>query len=137
MIKKLEIIRKNILNFKYNTPWKRYDEIDNTIEAKTGEDFLKKEYVFRIANEVVATYGFTEESTGSAVFTEENISDNNRLDKMRQLLSKNNDLKQHHDEIIKGIKEELFKQLTYEDIAEHYFTFLSSLKAYIEKSCAK
>lgn len=112
------------LNFK--TLWKRYDEISTTTTAKTGEDFLKKDYIISKLKIITKQHG------NEILLKEENIPENNRLDYIKQQLRSNNFNDGQIKEILNDIKTALFEKLSKSKIEDRYQIFLHDLKTYIE-----
>ena len=112
-------------NLGCETQWKRYDEISSGIPAKTGEDFLKKDYLVGKLSAV----------TKSEVKLEENtLSDNNRLKYIEKELRKQGYDDKKVKKVIKDLKEALFSKLTKSKIEADYQTFLDDLEEYIKEN---
>jgi len=121
--------QKKYKELKHSTEWKRYDEISPSINAKTGEDFLKKDYLVVKLKTTTKLHG-TEIS-----LSESDIPDNNRLDYIKQKLRENGFTE---GDKIKGIlddfKTALFEGLTKSKVEDRYNDFLKDLKLYIENN---
>ena len=121
-------IQKAYKKLKYETRWKRYDEINSEIRAKTGEDFLKKDYLVSTLKYVTKKY--KEEIT----LKEDDLPNSGRLKYIEGQLKKNHWKDEEIREVIKEFKSSLFNKLTNPKIEDSYKIFLSYLKVYIEKN---
>ncbi len=120
--------QKEYKNLGFETKWKRYDEISPSIQAKTGEDFLKEDYLIEKLNAV------TKRHNNEVKIKENNLPNNNRLKYIRQELRKQGYEDKKVKEVIKDLKEALFSKLTKSKIEEGYQTFLDCLEKYIKEN---
>ena len=120
--------QKEYKKLDYKTKWKRYNEISENIEAETGEDFLKKGYLVLTLKSVSKKY------KKEITLKEDDLPNSGRLKYIGGQLKRNNWKDGEIREVIQEFKEVLFDKLTKSKIEDSYKTFLSDLKAYIEKN---
>lgn len=103
--------------------WLKYNEIDETCQAITGEDFIKIDSFKNFVNEVLSKY-----DSGIANVTNEDLSlCRGKIHALTNYLkSKGIDDKTLKD-ILNQIKETTFKKLKVDDIEDSYYTFITKL----------
>jgi predicted ATP-dependent endonuclease of OLD family len=112
----------------YKSEWKRYDQILPGLGAKTGEDFLKKDYL-------VSKFKTTTRSHGAEIdIPESNIPEDNRLNYLKQQLRANGFADNVMKDVMDDFKTSLFKTLTVGKVEVRYKDFLRELKAYTEST---
>ena len=101
--------------------WKTYQEIDQTIEAVTGEDFVKNNFIAKQVNTVLSR-----NNMGPAKFKESDLLDKkDKLSNIRKWLSSNGvSSSKKLKEMVDEIKKLIFDELEYEDIDEVEYTKL-------------
>jgi len=105
--------------------WKRYDEILSGRKVETSEDFIKKDI---LKNKL---YEILKEKNINLPESEIEFPDNGRLNYISKLLEKHN--VKEKQQIIKDLKDKIFKNLQPDEIEEDYFQFLKILKEEIER----
>jgi len=107
--------------------WKRYDEIFEKRKVVTSEDFIKQEVlnskllqILKDVNAELKNNSFKLLSTG-------------RLDSIKQQLKNIAKTDEQAKEIIKKLKEAVFRDLGPDDIEDDYIDFIKNLKQNIEK----
>ena len=108
--------------------WKTYQEIDPTIEAITGEDFVKNEY---IARQVDAALGGSSKVSFDATVLPEKKG---KLEAIKSWLKDNITAEKVPDTITK-IKTSIFDELEYDNIdVTEYTKLLKGIVGYFERS---
>ncbi|GAI09476.1 unnamed protein product, partial [marine sediment metagenome] len=104
--------------------WKRYDEINSTLDVITGEDFIK---------EAKLTLSVEKIKNRLSITTNPNFSGNKgKIHNLRAWLTRARISNEDQNTIIKRIKEEIFDDLKIADIEEKYFDFLKSFKDFLK-----
>lgn len=117
--------QKEYNKLQYKTTWKRYDEISSAIDAKTGEDFVKKEYI--VAKLKVVTRAQGKELSLTAT----DVPENDRIDYIRQKLQEDGHDQTTAKTIIDNLKQAIFTELPKNQVEDRYYTFLGDLKTFI------
>ena len=121
--------QKEYLKLHYKTEWKRYDEISSEITAKTGEDFLKKDYLILKLKEVTKRHG--KEIKLEAT----NIPEDNRLAYIREKIDDAEFASGGTGaEIMNDFKTALFDALSKTKIEDRYTIFLTALKKHLKNN---
>lgn len=116
---------------RYKTPWYTYADIDASRKEITGEDFLSKSYVVKIANQLFKNKGI------DLTIKENDLPDTDVLACIQRQLSTIMN-KEYTHSAIKLIKEKLYSgKLEIKHIKQEYFDLLSSLKSLIETTTAQ
>ena len=105
--------------------WKTYQDIDPTIEAITGEDFIKNDYIIKNINKVLSSMG------KPLIFNESFLQ--RKADKLKQIrswLQKNNILEEEQEDIMKKIKDSIFENLKSKNIDAEYEKLFSGISSY-------
>lgn len=105
--------------------WKRYDEINSSLNIVTGEDFIKESILVSIIQKVKEELGIDENP---------NLSDSKgRVYALKKWLTDAGIKEQSRKkEIIDQIKSKIFAYLKAHDIDDKYYVFLESLKEFLE-----
>ena len=118
--------QKEYLKLHYKTEWKKYDEISSTITAKTGEDFLEKDYLILKLKEVTKRHG------NEIKLEATNIPEDNRLAYILKKISNTKfSSEMSSTEIMNDFKTALFEALPKTEIEDRYEIFLTDLKDYL------
>jgi len=107
--------------------WKRYDELLRGRKVETCEDFIKKEvlkkYLFEILEELKINFQGTHIE----------LPEHGRLSYVKKWLSKNGINDKSQNEIIRKLKERIFKNLTIDKVEEDYFELIEILKERVRR----
>ena len=112
--------------------WRTYQEIDPKIEAVTGEDFVKNNFITKQVNTVLS-----HNNMGGAKFKESDLP--NKKDKLGSIcgwLSKNGvSSSKKLKEVVDEIKGSIFDELEYKNIdIDEYAKLLKGIAGYFERS---
>ncbi len=99
--------------------WQTYKDIDDSIEAITGEDFLKNVYIEKVVKRLLS-------EKGHCVTTDLVLDNSNKIKDLTKWLKQNTI--PNTDEIIKELKTELFKDIKASDIEGEYMKLLKGMK---------
>lgn len=101
--------------------WKFYKEIDETIEAVTGEDFISNEYLNNCINQVVVNHNLPQFEARLLPLTA------GKLGAVKAWLGQNNVAASKQKEIVDEIKQAVFGSLSPKDIEESYKLLLDGI----------
>lgn len=102
--------------------WMTYQDIDSTINAVTGEDFVKNDFIAKQVKRILA-------SASMPAFDQTILSaDKGKLAAISGWLSKNGMTTDQAGDTIKKIKNLIFEDLKHHDIEAAYFKLLESIK---------
>ena len=108
--------------------WKRYSEIQEDVEAVTGEDFVKSKAFTKSIS------ALRKEVTSLSELTENDLNDSRgKIYALQVWLRKGEIERERQKEIIENIKEEIFNNLKSQQIEESYYEFLTKLAEYISE----
>ncbi len=105
--------------------WKTYKNIDPTIEASTGEDFIKNDCIVKNVNKVLSIM------EKALIFDESFLK--KKVDKLKQIrswLQTNNILGEEQEDIIKKTKNFIFENLKNENIDKEYEKLFKGISSY-------
>lgn len=120
--------QKEYNKLQYKTAWKRYEEISPTIDAKTGEDFVKKEYIVSKLKAVTKAQG------KELILNVSDVPENDRLDYVKQKLQEYGHDQASAKTIIDNLKQSIFTELPKGQVEDRYYTFLGDLKTFIRSN---
>lgn len=101
--------------------WLTYYDVDNSITAITGEDFIKNNYISNTINSILPDIGINE------VFDESTLSDENKIETIKSFINRSVSDKGNRREAILKIKDSIFENLNADNIEPTYFVFLDFL----------
>ena len=109
--------------------WKTYQDIDSTIKATTGEDFIKDDFIVKNVNKILS-------NMGKALTFNENFPQRkgDKLKTIRSWLQKNNISEGEQEDIIKNIKDSIFENLKGENIDTEYEKLFNGILSYFLES---
>jgi len=117
---------------RYLTPWKLYSDIDPNIQAITGEDFLKKDYLSEKLNKLLKKYKY------EFKIEKKDIPDSDVLSYIRKIFKENSIKISKTEKFIGHLKDSLFSEdLKIENIKDSYFDLLKGIKKFIEDNINK
>ena len=103
--------------------WKRYDEIDSSISAITGEDFVKTEAFKKPLQEIMNEHDLIKNIEEDAL-----NNANSKITVLTKWLNTNNiRTNEEQKKILNSIKEKVFSNLKIEDIEDDYYNFVEAL----------
>ncbi|MBP9711176.1 MAG: AAA family ATPase [Candidatus Pacebacteria bacterium] len=102
--------------------WLTYNEVDTSVSALTGEDFVKKDFVVTTVNSVLA-------GSNMPQFTETDLpSDNGKLAAISTWLTTNGMSQEQAKTQLVAIKESIFEDLEAKNIEAEYTKLLKGIK---------
>ena len=102
--------------------WMTYQDIDSTINAVTGEDFVKNDFIAKQVKSALARAGMP--AFDSTVLP----ADKGKLAAISGWLSKNGMTTDQAGDTIKKVKNLIFEHLSFSDIEDAYLKLLQSIK---------
>jgi predicted ATP-dependent endonuclease of OLD family len=114
--------QKEYAKLKYSTQWLRYDEVCDSIDAKTGEDFIDKEYIIAKLKTVTSIYG------NQVNINKEDLPENDRLKYIKNKLAEVPYSGEDTTKIIQDLKTKIFETLPRTKIEDRYYEFLGKIK---------
>jgi len=118
--------QSDFIKNKYYGKWMRYDEVDPSVEAITGEDFIDNTYIEKAINKAKLLH--------SSLITAPNLKLTNnkgKLEEINQWLTVNGISSLEAKTIIEEIKTEIFKDIKPKNIDLKYIEFLKHLSSAI------
>ena len=114
--------------------WKTYQDVESTIKAVTGEDFVKNNFIIKQVNTVLSR-----NNMGLAKFKESDLlSKKDKLGNIRGWLNRNGVDPQKLKEIVDEIKELIFDELEYKNVdIDEYAKLLKGIAGYFEGKVVK
>lgn len=103
--------------------WKIYQDIDSSINAITGEDFIKNNYITKQVNSVITSFGLPAFMEGDLA------TDSNKLESIESWLKKNGLTQQQVTDTINSTKDLIFDHLSNKDIEDSYELLIKGLRA--------
>lgn len=100
--------------------WKKYQEIDSSIPAITGEDFVKNDYIARQIKKILA-------NNGMPIFTASTLQDRNKLFAIIKWLTDNGMSQDQAKDTLSNIKNTIFENLKHSDIESDYNKMLDGI----------
>jgi len=102
--------------------WKRYHDIDSSIEAITGEDFIENVFIAEQVNHVLADSGLS-----MPEFKETFLPSNNKLSAINKWLKDNGMTVEQSASTITKVKNSIFENLSPQNIEATYTKLLSGI----------
>lgn len=100
--------------------WKTYKDIDESLEAITGEDFLKNEFITKQVKSVLS-------GLSMPVFDDVTLTDKNKLFNISKWLTDNGMTSEQSKETINKIKTSIFENLKSQNIEDSYNKILGGI----------
>jgi len=100
--------------------WKTYQDIDPTIKAITGEDFIKNDF---IAEQIKSTLA----ETAMPAFDKFSLGDKNKLSAISKWLTDNGMTKEQANSTLSNIKNSIFENLESQNIEDEYLKMFNGI----------
>lgn len=100
--------------------WKKYRDIDSSIEAITGEDFIKNAFIAKQVNLVLTDLSMPK-------FSETNLTSKNKLLEIKKWLMGNGMTEDQAKDIIPKVKDSIFDNLRHQNIEDTYAKLLDGI----------
>ena len=100
--------------------WKKYRDIDSSIEAITGEDFIKNAFIAKQVNLVLTDLSMPK-------FSETNLTNKNKLLEIKKWLMGNGMTEDQANDIIPKVKDSIFDNLRHQNIEDTYAKLLDGI----------
>ena len=100
--------------------WKNYQDIDASIEAITGEDFIKNDFITKQIKTILS-------SSSMPVFDPANLPNKNKLASISKWLTDNGMTAEQTKDTINKIKNSIFENLKHQNIESSYSKILEGI----------
>lgn len=108
--------------------WLRYSEVDDSVEAVTGEDFIKSEVIVECIRSLKETREFAKDFTSKTL-----LSTKGKMDSIQKWLKGQNIADEEQKLIIEAVKNHLFAHLKSSQIEDSYYSYLSKVAGKISE----